>query len=132
MFRLDAWGATDVGMKRRLNEDVFLVDLEAGVFLVADGMGGHAAGEVASRLAADEIISTAKAPCSVPHSFTSFRAVSAASAVNRSCLVTATAKGKSARRLPCSRNSRRRTSKARRGFSYEGSTSKSRARVRST
>ena len=45
MFRLDAWGATDVGMKRRLNEDVFLVDLEAGVFLVADGMGGHQHGD---------------------------------------------------------------------------------------
>jgi len=54
-YRLQAYGATDVGRKRQLNEDVFLVDGELGVFLVADGMGGHAAGEVASRLAADEI-----------------------------------------------------------------------------
>jgi PPM family protein phosphatase len=47
--------ATDVGMKRKANEDNFCTNQELGLFVVADGMGGHAAGEVASRIAVEEI-----------------------------------------------------------------------------
>jgi serine/threonine protein phosphatase PrpC len=48
-------GATDVGRIRAHNEDSFLVDAQRGVFLVADGMGGHAAGEIASAIASEAV-----------------------------------------------------------------------------
>ncbi|MBW1872386.1 MAG: Stp1/IreP family PP2C-type Ser/Thr phosphatase [Deltaproteobacteria bacterium] len=44
---------TDVGRKRPHNEDAYKVDEELGLFVVADGMGGHAAGEVASQEAVE-------------------------------------------------------------------------------
>lgn len=47
--------ATDVGNRRDNNEDFALVDRDLGLYIVCDGVGGHKAGEVASRLAAETI-----------------------------------------------------------------------------
>lgn len=53
--RVLAVGHTDVGMKRAHNEDNFDVIDEYNLYVVADGMGGHASGEVASQMAIDTL-----------------------------------------------------------------------------
>jgi protein phosphatase len=70
-FSLQARGATDVGRRREHNEDAFLVDLEASLFVVADGMGGHAGGGTASTIAVQTIQDRVRAArAAAPASFT--------------------------------------------------------------
>lgn len=50
---LTSFGKTDVGLKRPKNEDSFLIDDAISLFLVADGMGGHKGGDLASSMAVE-------------------------------------------------------------------------------
>ena len=59
-LRRTGYGLTDLGRKRASNEDAFYVDDQLGLYVVADGMGGHAAGEVASREAVDTLYGMVK------------------------------------------------------------------------
>ena len=54
-MRIRCSAQSDVGRGRSQNEDSFAVDGDRGIFVVADGMGGHGNGEVASRIVADVV-----------------------------------------------------------------------------
>lgn len=62
-MQIQAWCKTDKGLRRESNQDSFLVNDEIGLFIVADGMGGHSGGEVASSMAvevSEEVAKVAK------------------------------------------------------------------------
>ena len=59
-LRYHATGLSDLGRRRKTNEDAFFIDDHLGLYIVADGMGGHAAGEVASQEAVETVYGMVK------------------------------------------------------------------------
>lgn len=59
---LDVWCRTDKGLRRESNQDSYLINKDLGLFIVADGMGGHSGGEIASALAVKTVEDVIKKP----------------------------------------------------------------------
>jgi PPM family protein phosphatase len=64
--RWEACATTDIGLVRQGNEDSFDMRLEQGIFVICDGMGGAAAGEVASKMAVESFLAELDESLSVP------------------------------------------------------------------
>jgi protein phosphatase len=62
--QIEAFGLSDLGCRRTNNEDSFVYDLETNIYVVCDGMGGMAAGEIASNLAVQETLQRYRSLCS--------------------------------------------------------------------
>ena len=90
-MNLSAAALTDVGLRRRVNEDRYALAADLGLYLVADGMGGHTAGQLASELAAEAAVNTLRTLIDASASLTEKLRYSV-SAANREILSAAQAK----------------------------------------
>jgi len=64
---VDCYGSSDIGLSRLNNEDVFAYLLDEHFFVLADGMGGHNAGEVAAQITVDELCRYVQKAARTPH-----------------------------------------------------------------
>ncbi|MCP5469955.1 MAG: serine/threonine-protein phosphatase [Chlamydiales bacterium] len=58
-YPIESFGASDIGLVRKQNQDVWSAHPEEGIYLIADGMGGHRAGEVAAEMAVNRFFEVA-------------------------------------------------------------------------